>query len=146
MSSSTSGQNRGPSDPSASRPDGSRDRRDLPEVKNGFLASIKGPLVFSLILGLVGGAIAALTASGGTDNPLRVDIGLIAFGVFFMASLVVVAMLQLASKENPEHLSQGSGVNRSSEEMHREQVARRKQELAEEKRRQAQAERDSRGA
>lgn len=145
MSSSTSGPNRGPSDRPASRPAGARDRRELPEVKNGFLASIKGPLVFSLVLGLVGGAVAMMTASGGTENPIRVDIGLIAFGVFFMTSLVVVAMLQLASKENPEHLSQGSGIHRSSEELHRQMVAQRKQELAEEKRRQAQAERDSRG-
>ena len=114
-------------------------------MKNGFLASIKGPLVFSLVLGLVGGVVAMMTASGGTDNPIRVDIGLIAFGVFFMTSLVVVAMLQLASKENPEHLSQGSGIHRSSEQLHRQMVAQRKQELAEEKRRQAQAERDSRG-
>ena len=146
MSSSTSGPNRGPSDRPASRPAGARDRRELPEVKNGFLASIKGPLVFSLVLGLVGGVVAMMTASGGTDNPIRVDIGLIAFGVFFMTSLVVVAMLQLASKENPEHLSQGSGIHRSSEQLHRQMVAQRKQELAEEKRRQAQAERDSRGA
>ena len=144
MSSSTSGPNRGTSGRPA-RPAGDRSGRDLPEVKNSFLASIKGPLVFSLVLGLVGGVVAMMTASGGTENPIRVDIGLIAFGVFFMTSLVV-AMLQLASKENPEHLSQGSGIHRSSEELHREQVARRKQELAEEKRRQAQAERDSRGA
>lgn len=145
MSSPTSGPNRGPSDRPASRPAGARDRRELPEVKNGFLASIKGPLVFSLVLGLVGGVVAMMTASGGTDNPIRVDIGLIAFGVFFMTSLVVVAMLQLASKENPEHLSQGSGIHRSSEQLHRQMVAQRKQELAEEKRRQAQAERESRG-
>ena len=38
--------------------------RDLPEVKNSFLASIKGPLVFSLVLGLVGGVVAMMTASG----------------------------------------------------------------------------------
>jgi len=80
---------------------------------------VKAPLIFSAALGLVGGLVAAITASGGTGNPLRVDIGLIAFGVFFVVSLVVVAMLQLAARENPEHLSQGSGVNRSSEEMHR---------------------------
>lgn len=144
MSSSTSGPNRGTSDRPA-RPAGDRSARDLPEVKNGFLASTKGPLVFSLVLGLVGGAVAMMTASGGTENPIRVDIGLIAFGVFFMTSLVVVAMLQLASKENPEHLSQGSGIHRSSEELHRDQVARRKLELAEEQRGQAQAGRDAGG-
>lgn len=69
-----------------------------------------------------------LTASGGTDNPVRVDVGLIAFGVFFIVSLVVVAMLQLAAKDNPEHLSRGSGVNLSSEELHQQAVARRRAE------------------
>lgn len=91
-------------------------------ARGGLRTSVKGPLVFSAVLGLVGGGIAALTASGGTDNPLRIDIGLIAFGVFFVVSLVVVAMLQLAARENPEHLSQGSGVNRSSAEMHQKAV------------------------
>ncbi|MDY6055008.1 hypothetical protein [Micrococcus sp.] len=84
--------------------------------RGGLRETVKGPLVFSAVLGLVGGVVAAITASGGTSRPLRVDIGLIAFGVFFMVSLVVVAMLQLAARENPEHLSQGSGTNRSSEE------------------------------
>src|SRR5699024_5035619 len=61
------------------------------EGRPGFLASIKGPLVFSFALAVVGGAVAMFTASGGSDNPMRVDIGLIAFGVFFIVSLVVVA-------------------------------------------------------
>ncbi|MFB9072548.1 hypothetical protein ACFFX0_15625 [Citricoccus parietis] len=39
-----------------------------------------------------------------------------------------MAMLQLAAKDNPKHLSQGSGVHRSSEELHRQSVARRKAE------------------
>lgn len=94
----------------------------------GFLQSIKGPLWFSFVLALVGGAVATMTASGGSDNPLRLDLGLIAFGIFFIVSLVVVAMLQLAAKDNPKHLSQGSGVHRSSEELHRQSVARRKAE------------------
>lgn len=105
--------------------------------ERGFLTSIKAPLLFSAVLGLIGGVVATLTSTGGSEQPLRVDIGLIAFGIFFIASLVVVAMLQLASKENPEHLSQGSGINRSSEEMHRSAVARRKEEA----RRRAEAER-----
>lgn len=99
-----------------------------PQQKAGFLQSIKGPLWFSFVLALVGGAVATMTASGGSDNPLRFDLGLIAFGIFFIVSLVVVAMLQLAAKDNPEHLSQGSGVHRSSEELHRQSVARRKAE------------------
>lgn len=98
------------------------------EGKPGFLQSIKGPLWFSFALALIGGAVATMASSGGTDNPIRFDLGLIAFGVFFMVSLVVVAMLQLAAKDNPEHLSQGSGVHRSSEELHRQAVAKRKAE------------------
>ncbi|MFC0249526.1 hypothetical protein ACFFIO_13550 [Citricoccus parietis] len=98
------------------------------QQKAGFLQSIKGPLWFSFVLALVGGAVATMTASGGSDNPLRIDLGLIAFGIFFIVSLVVVAMLQLAAKDNPKHLSQGSGVHRSSEELHRQSVARRKAE------------------
>jgi hypothetical protein len=101
-------------------------RKDGFEGKPGFLASIKGPLIFCFALAIIGGVVAMLTASGGTDNPMRVDIGLIAFGVFFIVSLVVVAMLQLAAKDNPDHLSQGSGVHRSSEELHQQAVARRK--------------------
>jgi hypothetical protein len=92
------------------------------QKRGGLKDTVKAPLIFSAILGLVGGMVAAITASGGTSNPLRVDIGLIAFGVFFVVSLVVVAMLQLAARENPEHLSQGSGVNRSSAEMHQKAV------------------------
>ncbi|MGW9551430.1 hypothetical protein ACWG8W_10320 [Citricoccus zhacaiensis] len=99
-----------------------------PQQKAGFLQSIKGPLWFSFVLALVGGAVATMTASGGSDNPLRFDLGLIAFGIFFIVSLVVVAMLQLAAKDNPKHLSEGSGVHRSSEELHRQSVARRKAE------------------
>ncbi|XNY99887.1 hypothetical protein ACL90Y_08990 [Micrococcus luteus] len=92
------------------------------QKRGGLKDTVKAPLIFSAALGVVGGLVAAITASGGTDNPLRVDIGLIAFGVFFVVSLVVVAMLQLASRENPEHLSQGSGVNRSSAQMHQKAV------------------------
>ena len=94
--------------------------------RGGLRETVKGPLVFSAVLGAIGGVIAAVTASGGTHNPLRVDIGLIAFGVFFIVSLVVVAMLQLSARENPEHLSQGSGTHRSSEETHRRAVAERR--------------------
>ncbi|GAA4757899.1 hypothetical protein [Citricoccus nitrophenolicus] len=127
--------------PEDQRPGGaSTDRR---EGKSGFLQSIKGPLWFSFILGVIGGVVATMASSGGTDNPIRFDLGLIAFGVFFMVSLVVVAMLQLAAKDNPEHLSQGSGVHRSSEELHRQAVARRK---AEAQRQRDQADRDEPGS
>ncbi len=56
------------------------------------------------------------------------DLALIAFGIAFIAALLIVSMLQLASRENPEELSQGSGVNRNSEELYRQQVARRREE------------------
>jgi hypothetical protein len=116
--------------PEAPRPGDARKGRaqDGSGGKPGFLQSIKGPLWFSFVLALIGGVVATLTASGGSDNPLRFDLGLIAFGIFFIGSLVVVAMLQLAAKDNPEHLSQGSGVHRSSEEVHRQAVAKRKAE------------------
>jgi len=104
---------------------------------------VKGPLVFSAALGLIGGVVAAITASGGTSNPLRVDIGLIAFGVFFMTSLVVVAMLQLSTRENPERLSQGSGVNRSSEETFQKAAAERRAQAARERAAQERAARAS---
>lgn len=92
------------------------------QKRGGLKDTVKAPLIFSAALGLVGGIVAAITASGGTSKPLRIDVGLIAFGVFFVVSLVVVAMLQLAARENPEHPSQGSGVNRSSAEMHQKAV------------------------
>lgn len=102
-------------------------------ARGGLRTTVKGPLIFSAVLGLVGGVIAALTASGGTSNPLRVDIGLIAFGVFFMTSLVVVAMLQLSTRENSPRLSQGSGVNLSSEETFRKAAAERRAKAAAER-------------
>lgn len=101
-------------------------------ARGGLRTTVKGPLMFSAALGVIGGVVAAITASGGTANPLRVDIGLIAFGVFFMTSLVVVAMLQLSTRENPEHLSQGSGVHRSSEETFQKDAAERRARAARE--------------
>lgn len=85
-----------------------------------------GTLIFSAVLGLIGGVVVTLASTGGLNNPdrpLRLDLGLIAFGVFFIVSLLVVSLLQLASRDNPEHLSEGSGINRSSEQMHREAMA-----------------------
>lgn len=117
------------------RPSDDRTRRGAGRpARGGLRTTVKGPLVFSAVLGVVGGVIAGITASGGTQNPLRIDIALIAFGVFFMTSLVVVAMLQLAARENPDHLSQGSGVNRSSEEMFRKTAADRRAQAARERR------------
>ncbi|MCY1156983.1 MAG: hypothetical protein MOP51_1, partial [Citricoccus sp.] len=53
---STGPQSRDPRQPGA--------RKD--EGKPGFLASIKGPLVFSFALAVIGGGVAMMTASGGS--------------------------------------------------------------------------------
>lgn len=77
--------------------------------------SIKAPLIFSLVMGVIAGVVATISASGGSDNPMRIDIGLVAFGIAFIACLLVISVLSMAGKENPRHLSEGSGVNRSSD-------------------------------
>lgn len=85
------------------------------QPKPTWQQSIKSPLIFSLVAGIVAAVVASIAATGGGDNPLRVDIGLIAFGVAFVASLLVISVLAMAGKENPSALSEGSGVNRSSD-------------------------------
>ena len=86
------------------------------QPKPTWQQSIKAPLIFSLVAGIVAAVVASISATGGGDNPLRVDIGLIAFGVAFVASLVVISVLAMASKDNPKELSEGSGVNRASDQ------------------------------
>jgi U3 small nucleolar ribonucleoprotein component len=44
-----------------------------------------------------------------------------------------VALLQLTGRENPDHLSEGSGMNRSSEELHRAAVARARERIRRER-------------
>lgn len=104
--------------------------------RGGFKGGIKGPLVFSFVVGIIAFVVATLTSTGGLNNPdhpLRVDIGLISFGIAFASTLVVVALLQLTGRENPDHISQGSGVNRSSEELHRAAVARARERMRRER-------------
>ena len=84
------------------------------QPKRTWQQSIKAPLIFSLVMGLVAGGVAAISSTGGSDRPLRIDIGLTAFGVAFVACLLVISVLTMASKDNPSELSEGSGVNRSS--------------------------------
>lgn len=84
------------------------------QPKRTWQQSIKAPLIFSLVLGLIAGVVSAISATGGSDNPLRVDIGLTAFGIAFVASLLLISVMTMASKENPEDMGTGSGVNRSS--------------------------------
>ncbi|GAA4115503.1 hypothetical protein [Enteractinococcus coprophilus] len=104
--------------------------------RGGFKGGIKGPLVFSFVVGIIAFVVATLTSTGGLNNPdhpLRIDIGLISFGIAFAATLVVVALLQLTGRENPEHLSEGSGIHRSSEELHRAAVARARERMRRER-------------
>ena len=104
--------------------------------RGGFKGGIKGPLVFSFVLGIIAFVVATLTSTGGLNNPdrpLRVDIGLISFGIAFASTLVVVALLKLTGRENPDHISEGSGINRSSEELHRAAVARARERMRRER-------------
>jgi hypothetical protein len=73
--------------------------------------SVKAPLMFSAVLALVAGATVTIFSSGGSASAPRVDLGLVAAGVVFIASLVVAAMLMMSEKPNDESLGQGSGIN-----------------------------------
>lgn len=79
-----------------------------------FRHGIKAPLVFSAALAVVAGVATSIFATGGGSNELRVDLGLTAGGIAFIVSLVICAMLMMAETPNAEHLSKGSGINRSS--------------------------------
>lgn len=81
---------------------------------NGPRMTVKGPLIFSAVLGVIAGFFTMVFSTGGAENQLRWDLGVTAAGIAFIAALLVVAVLTMAGKENPDHLSQGSGVNRSS--------------------------------
>jgi hypothetical protein len=84
------------------------------QPKRTWQQSIKAPLILSLVMGLIAGGVAAISSTGGSDRPLRIDIGLTAFGIAFVACLLIISVLTMASKDNPSELSEGSGVNRSS--------------------------------
>ncbi|MBG6225302.1 hypothetical protein IWX63_001874 [Arthrobacter sp. CAN_A2] len=79
-----------------------------------FRHGIKAPLVFSAVLAVVAGVATSIFATGGGTKVLRIDLGLTAAGIAFIVSLVICAMLMMAETPNAEHLSKGSGVNRSS--------------------------------
>ena len=76
--------------------------------------SIKFPLSFSFALGAVAGLVTLVVSAGGTMHGLRWDLGGIAFGIAFIATLLVASLLVMGHKENPAYLSEGSGVNRKS--------------------------------
>jgi hypothetical protein len=82
--------------------------------RDRFRYGIKAPLLFSATLAVVAGVATSIFATGGNSRVLRMDLGLTAAGIAFIASLVICAMLMMAETPNPEHLGKGSGVNRSS--------------------------------
>lgn len=124
---------------------------ESPKQRRSLLDTVKAPLIFSCVLGFVAGFVTLIATSGGSDNPnvdhgagglqSPVNLALIAFGIAFIVSLLIVSMLQLASRENPEELSQGAGVHRTSEELYRMQVAERREK--ERKRKQEESRRES---
>src|SRR5699024_11351276 len=104
--------------------------------RGGYQGAIKLQLLYSFVVGIIAFVVATVVGTGGMNNPehpLRVDIGLIAFGIGFAATLVVVALLQLTGRENPDHISKESGVNRSSVELHRAPVARARERMRRER-------------
>lgn len=82
--------------------------------KRNWKQTIKVPLLFSLTLGLIAGVVSMVASTGGSEHPLRIDIGLTMFGIAFIGSLLLLSLLIMASKENPEDLGKGSGINRVS--------------------------------
>ncbi|MDJ0357146.1 hypothetical protein [Paenarthrobacter sp. PH39-S1] len=78
--------------------------------------SVKAPLGFSFVLGLIAGVVTLVFSTGGTAHTPRWDLAAIAFGVAFIVCLVVAAMLSMSYKENAQHLGKGSGVNLTSAE------------------------------
>ena len=72
------------------------------ENKKSWRPSIEAPLTFSFVMALIAGIVAMISATGGSDNPLRFDVGLVAFGVAFVACLLVISVMTMAGKDNPE--------------------------------------------
>lgn len=86
---------------------------------------VKGPLVVSAVLALVAGGVTSLVAAGGTQDGMRLDLGLVVGGVAFIASVVVCATLMMLEKPNDPGLGEGSGVNRSSSKLYAQRRAQR---------------------
>lgn len=76
--------------------------------------SVKAPLIFSAVLAVIAGIATMIFATGGGEKELRVDLGFTAAGIAFIASVLICSLLLMTEKPNPDHLSEGSGVNRSS--------------------------------
>jgi hypothetical protein len=75
---------------------------------------VKGPLIFSAVLAAIAGIATMVFSTGGGTRELRVDLGLTAAGIAFIASLVISALLLMTEKPNADHLGKGTGINRSS--------------------------------
>ncbi|MGW9404241.1 hypothetical protein ACWGQ2_09770 [Arthrobacter sp. NPDC055585] len=76
--------------------------------------SVKAPLVFSAVLAVIAGITTMIFATGGATKELRLDLGLTAAGIAFIVSLLISSLLLMTEKPNPDHLSEGSGVHRTS--------------------------------
>ncbi|QCB96101.1 hypothetical protein E5206_03460 [Arthrobacter sp. PAMC25564] len=76
--------------------------------------SVKGPLMFSTFWGVLVFFGVLIFASGGSARSPRFDLAFIGGVSAFIVILVVLAMLSMGHKDNPEHLGKGSGVNLSS--------------------------------
>ncbi|MDO5619195.1 hypothetical protein [Kocuria sp.] len=87
---------------------------------------VKGPLAVSAVLGVVAGGVTSFVAAGGTQDGMRLDLGLIVGGVAFIASVVVCATLMMLEKPNDPGLGEGSGVNRSSAKLYAQRRAQRR--------------------
>ncbi|WP_104111132.1 hypothetical protein [Arthrobacter sp. N199823] len=76
--------------------------------------SIKLPLGFSAALAVIAGILTLVFSSGGTQYGLRWDLAGVAFGIAFVAALLISSLLVMGHKENDASLSEGSGVHRKS--------------------------------
>lgn len=83
--------------------------------QSGWKQSVKPALALSLTFGIVAGVISAFAGAGGTRNGLNLQIGATFFLIAFVAGLLVISLLMMVAKDNPDDLGKGSGVNRSSE-------------------------------
>ena len=79
----------------------------------GRRESIKGPLAFSAVIGVIAGVLTLIFATAGPDNGVRWDLGAIGFAIAFIVCLVFSALLLMTEKPNDPKLSAGSGINRS---------------------------------
>ena len=76
--------------------------------------SVKAPLIFSAVLAVIAGIATMIFATGGGEKELRVDLAFTAAGIAFIASVLICSLLLMTEKPNPDHLSEGSGIHRSS--------------------------------